>query len=64
MSGTVPLSSTIKIQQMAEDLVENPSVCKQIVGPETFCKQMSKTNRMKDVSVRLFIFVALIVYLL
>ena len=48
--GTVPLSSAQKIQKMAEDMVKSPSVCAEVVGPETLRKKMSKQGGLKGVT--------------
>jgi hypothetical protein len=48
--GTVPLSSALKIQRRAEEMVKSPSVCEKIVGPVTLRKKMAKTGGLKGVT--------------
>jgi hypothetical protein len=48
--GTVSLSAAVQIQQKAEEMVKNPSICEQLVGPETLRKKMAKTGGLKGVT--------------
>jgi hypothetical protein len=48
--GTVPVSSARKIQQMAENMVNNPAVCEGVVGPEALRAKMAKPDGLKGVT--------------
>ena len=47
---TVTLEAAQKIQALAEELVKNPKMCEELIGPESLRKKMAKAEGLKGVT--------------